>query len=367
MTPHARRHAALTVIAGAAAALLLGAHPGAAPQPADSVQRTLAERFGLTAADRNALSGGYEAARALPAAHDDGVSAIGAIWIAARPDTYLRWAEEFADFDRGSSVQAVQKLSSPPVASDFDGLRLSAEELRDLARCRVGACALQLDADSIHRVAAIDWRRKDASERATDVVRSFMLDVALRYTAEGNAGLPHYHDAKKATDVEQNLAGLLDDERAAGRIPAPLLAFLHGYPRAPLPAQSASYVYWTTNTFGLKPTTRLNHTVVSRGAADDQIIGIIATKQLYASHYFHGALEMRYVVANPALDDRFALVMVTRARSDGLTGVTGAVIGGAIRRRALQSLRGYLRFTRDMVEKRQRAGGSRNTPGGRRS
>lgn len=359
-----RRRPALTAIAAVAATVLLGAHPGAPPQSFDSVQRTLAGRFGLTAAERNTLTGGFEAVRALPSANDDGVAAIGAIWIDARPDVYLRWAEDFADFDRGSSVQAVQKLSSPPVLSDFNTLRLSAEELRDLSRCRVGACALQLDADSIRQVAAIDWRRPDANERATDVVRRFMFDVARRYIAGGNAGLPHYHDAKKATDVEGNLAGLLDDERAAGRTPAPLVAFLREYPRAPLPPQSTAYLYWTTNTFGLKPTTRLNHTVVYRGPADDQVIGIIATKQLYASHYFHGALEMRYVIANPALDDRFALVMVTRTRSDGLTGVTGAVIGGTVRRRALSSLRAYLRFTREMVQKRQRGGWTGNATGG---
>lgn len=41
----------------------------------------------------------------------------------------------------------------------------------------------------------------------------------------------------------------------------------------------------------MKPTTRLNHTVVYRGAPD--VMGVIATKQLYATHYFHGALEVR--------------------------------------------------------------------------
>lgn len=329
MTTHARARLALTALAAIGASVLLGARPGDSPQMLDSVQRTLASRFGLTAAERNTLTGGFEAVRALPSDYDDGVSAMGAIWIGARPDTYLRWAEDFADFDRGSSVQAVQKLSSPPLASDFSGLQLSADELRDLSRCRVGACTLQLDADSIRRVAAIDWRRADARERATD--------------------------------VEHNLNTLLDDEGRAGRMPAPLIAFLRDYPRAPVPADSTGYLYWTTNTFGLKPTTRLNHTVIYRGPAGDQVIGVIATKQLYASHYFHGALETRYVIANPALDDRFALVMVTRTRSDGLT---GAVIGGTVRRRALSSLRAYLRFTRDIVEKRQRGGWSRSTTGG---
>ncbi len=338
----------------AAAALTVSA--AAAPQTLGAIDRALANRFGLTAAERNTIADGYETARALSSSAPDGVAAIGAIRINARPETYLRWAEAFADFDRGSSVQASHRLSTPPVASDFRGLTLSDEELRGLARCRLGACAMQLDAASIAQVSGIRWQRSDESARAAGVVRDFMLDVARQYAASGNAGLPHYHDAQRATDVQANLESLLDEEAADRRTPPALLASLRGFPAVPPPSGSTSYLYWTTNAFGLKPTTRLNHTIVYRGS--DEIMGVIATKQLYASHYFHGALEMRYVVANPALDESFVLVMVTRTRSDGLTGLTGAVIGGKVRRGALHSLRAYLRFTRDAVERRQRAGGS---------
>jgi hypothetical protein len=217
----------------------------------------------------------------------------------------------------------------------------------------VGACAMQLDADSIRRIDAIDWKQPSASAAATAIVRRTMLDVALRYGAENNAGLPHYHDGRRSTDVEQNLMSMLDEEAASVRTPQPLLAFLRhgGQP----PAGATSYLYWTTNAFGLKPTTRLNHTVVYR-MNQGGIAGVIATKQLYASHYFHGGLELRFAVANPALDDRFVLVMVTRSRSDGLTGLTGALIGERIRRNALYSLRRYLLYTKDIVEKRQRRG-----------
>lgn len=345
------RQIVLLAAAGLAATLTVRADAGT--QSLEGIQQTL-QRLGLTADDRHTIDGGYESARLLPASAPEGIAAIGAVWIEARPDTYLRWAEDFADFDRGSSVQAVRRLSTPPVPADFDNLVLSQDELRELARCRAGNCAMQLDADSIRRVAAIDWKQRSAADTATGIVRRMMLDVAHRYLAEGNAGLPHYHDAKRATDVEQNLQSMLAEEAGAGRTPAPLVAFLRGQPGAP-PAGATSYLYWTTNTFGLKPTTRLNHTVVYR-SAESGIAGVIATKQLYASHYFHGGLELRFVAANVALDDRFVLVMATRSRSDGLTGLTGTLIGNRIRRGALHSLRRYLLYTKEIVEKRQRRG-----------
>ena len=348
--PSLRR--ALTHLLTAAAAVALGLPAGAAPQAGAGVERALADRFGLTEAERTTLAAGFETARALRSPARDGVAAIGAIWIDARPSLYLQWAERGMDVAGGAAAHAVRRLSNPPVLADFDAMTLSPEEVIELSRCRVGACTLQLDAGAISRVAALDWRRPHASAEASAIVRETMLDVALRYLASGNAGLPHYHDARHHTDVEENLARLVDEEAAAGRVPEPLLAVLRGHTE--MPPQAAGYLSWTTNGFGLKPTTRLNHTVVYRG--QDYVRGIIATKQLYASHYFHGGLEMRYVIADPLADDRFVLVMVTRTRSDGLTGLTGALVGNTIRRRALHSLRAYLRFTKDTVEKRQRAG-----------
>ena len=344
------RSRTLMCLATLCVAPALSAGDGAVTQSLEGIRWALENRLKLTVDDRHAVDRGYESARLLPVSAPDGIAAIGAVWIEAPPDTYLRWAEDFADFDRGSSVQAVRRLSNPPVFADFDNLFLSHDELRELSRCRIGACAMQLDADSIRRVAAIDWAQGSAAAAATAIVRRMMLDVALRYSSEGNPGLPHYHDVKRATDVEQNLLTMLDDEAAAGRTPAPLLAFLRGHPNAP-PAGATSYLYWTTNTFGLKPTTRLNHTVVYRNR-EGGIAGVIATKQLYASHYFHGGLELRFAVANSARDERFVLVMVTRSRSDGLTGLTGALLGDRIRRDALHSLRRYLLFTKDIVEKR---------------
>ncbi|MDQ3171763.1 MAG: hypothetical protein M3Q55_16635 [Acidobacteriota bacterium] len=324
--------------------------------------RALTSRFGMDDMQRAVLSAGLDSAEPLVSSASDGVAVIGGIWVAAPAAFYLEWAESFADFDRGSSVQAVRKLSNPPRLSDFDGMTLSKAELRDLSTCRVGDCALQLDAASINRIAALDWRRRDAPSLATGVIREMMFGIAARYAEIGDAGLPNYHDSKRTTDVAGMCASLLDEEASAGLAPSELLAYFAGRPGAPLP-QSTSYLYWTTNSFGLKPTTRLNHTVVYRGTRNGTA-GIVATKMLYATHYFHGGLEMRHVMADPAAPGRFLLVDVTRTRSDGLTGVTGAVIGDTVRRRGLESLRKYLRFTKYAVEQRYRLQGASGGTGG---
>src|SRR5687768_3419085 len=100
-----RRHVVIVIIAVCALATPLTRRTAAAPQSADDLTRALVNRFGLSQGDRNILDAGHEVVRALPPSSPDGVTALGSIWIDARPDTYLRWAEGFAAFDRGSSVQ----------------------------------------------------------------------------------------------------------------------------------------------------------------------------------------------------------------------------------------------------------------------
>jgi hypothetical protein len=143
-------------MAATAAGLMSAAPQHADPHRLAGLYATLANQFGFTESERHTLAGGFEVARALPSSAPDGLAAIGAIWIDARPSVYLNWAESFADFDRGSSVQAVRKLSPLPVPSDFSTLTLSRDELRELERCRVGACTLQLDGD--RATASSAWR-----------------------------------------------------------------------------------------------------------------------------------------------------------------------------------------------------------------
>lgn len=319
----------------------------------EALTRAFTERFGMDQLQQSLLNSGYDTAERLVSPAPDGLALIGGIWIDADPDLYLHWAEQFADVDRGSSVQALRKLSNPPRRSDFDTMTLSKDELRELRKCRVGDCTLQLDAGTIARIAAVDWRARDADERATSIVRDMMFGIAVRYMAEGDSGLTSYHDSRNVTDVPGICTDLIEEEAAARLTPVPVLNYFGGLP-AHVPEGATSYLYWTTNTFGLKPTTRLNHVVVYRNR-DDRLAGVIATKMLYATHYFHGALDVRYVMAEPG-DNRFLLVDITRSRSDGLTGLTGAIIGDTIRRRAVEGLRAYLRYTKETVERRQRQG-----------
>jgi hypothetical protein len=65
----------------------------------------------------------------------------------------------------------------------------------------------------------------------------------------------------------------------------------------------SSFLYWQETEFGLKPTIRISQIVVREGAGDT----VVASKMLYASHYFWTALEVRALVPDPSRDSGFWL------------------------------------------------------------
>jgi len=116
------------------------------------------------------------------------------------------------------------------------------------------------------------------------------------------------------------------------------------YPKARL-SKGSAFFYWQQVEFGLKPTIRVNHVAISEEAENT----IIASKLLYASHYFRAALELQILVPDSSRGPGFWLVTVKRLRSDGLSGTTGQFVRIRVERDALKGLNEALRATKSRM------------------
>jgi len=134
--------------------------------------------------------------------------------------------------------------------------------------------------------------------------------------------------------------------------PMPALAeYLVAYPNAARAPGLEEFFYWSLGDFGLKPVVRLNHVVI-QPARGGRTQFVIATKQLYASHYFHTALELRALVDDPQAPGRaHYLVVFNVARSDGLTGLFGGVVKGKARDASRKGLAKALAATKRRCER----------------
>jgi hypothetical protein len=74
---------------------------------------------------------------------------------------------------------------------------------------------------------------------------------------------------------------------------------------------------------------------------------------LYATHYFHTTLELRFLVKDdrPATRRGFYLLSITRSRNDGTTGFTGSLLRPIISRRSRNAVRGYLQHLKRQLER----------------
>ena len=73
---------------------------------------------------------------------------------------------------------------------------------------------------------------------------------------------------------------------------------------------------------------------------------------LYASHYFHTGLELKYLSRDSAKPDAkgFYLISVNRSRSDGLTGFFGGIIRSRAQSGARDGLAAALEDAKTLLE-----------------
>lgn len=326
-----------------------------AAQSGSSVWRFLNETIGFSIDDLRGLDRGSAVIRSLDTPVRQELAHVGVVHLDVPPDEFVDLFRDIERFERGPGIPQIGRFGSPPRIDDLESLTLPAQDVEELPKCRTGDCQVKLSADALTRFRTdVDWSSADAGRQASELAREMVLDLVLAYQAEGNTALGAYVDDDDPLLVAEQFRALL-----ASRDPLPaavpeLLRYLDHYPRG-LPDGADEFLYWTVVDFGMKPTIRVNHVVI-HPLAERSSTGIayaIATKQLYASHYFHTTLELRFLVDRIDRAGRAAstLISVTRSRNDGMTGFRGLFLRPIIRRRSRDAVRHYLEHVRRQVER----------------
>ena len=342
----------LAALAGTAVTLTVASH---AAQPGSRVERLVTETMGFPAGDVRRLERGSAVIRSLNTRAPQELAHVGVVYLEAPPEEFVARFQNIEEFERGPSVLQIGRFGTPPRIEDLRSLRLSADDFAELPKCRPGQCEMKLSAVAMERFRTeVDWSSAQAWRQADEVTRRMLLGMLLAYQAEGNPALGDYFDQRRPLPVAEQFRALLAS-RDALPAPVPLLfAYLDHYPRG-LPDAAEEFFYWTMVDFGLKPTIRVNHVIIYplSDRASTGVAFAIANKQLYASHYFHSTLELRFLVDRPVPSggNGSALISIARSRSDGITGVRGSLIRPMVRRRSREALRGYLQHVRQEMER----------------
>lgn len=103
--------------------------------------------------------------------------------------------------------------------------------------------------------------------------------------------------------------------------------------------------------FGLKPTIRLNHAVMYRGRTQGREFATLAIKQLYATPYFHTALDVSACITDGTNGlPGFYLLTLKGSHQEGLTGVRGSLLRRVVVGKTRDSLERALAAIKRTVE-----------------
>lgn len=317
-----------------------------AQQSLAEFQKSLGEKAGLDEIDFAALARGETVVNLLPAKDKREVAVSGLIGLRAPAEVFLHSFRESMTRKSNAAILEIGRFSATPTLNDLQGFTIEDRDIEDLKACIVGDCRLKLSARMIERFQReINWEAPDYRIQATNLFKLMLLEYVSDYLARGDAALIEYNDKSK-------VVRLAEEHRALMAGSTYMSSFLPEFPQRlkSIPKPDISIVenalVWSKIKFGLKPVFAINHIMVYRRAHEAGLQVLVASKQIYANHYFDSSLALTAFVNLPGANPGSYLFYENRSRADGLEGAFSGIKRGLVENRAVDGLKTILETSR---------------------
>lgn len=339
--PSLRRH---SIRLCCSALALAGAVTAATAQVATAAAAALRAGIRLDSTEVAAAESGEVVVRTLPTQNQRDVAVFGIVRLAAPRDVYLRRVQDFRQWLRTPTRARLGIFSDPPVPADVAEVVVAKDDAEDLEDCRPGKCSTKLSAAEMQRVeAAVDWSSPEWYARVTALVRQHLAHLAREYHDRGNAAMPVYDDRPSVRASDAFLTVLTQSQFLSQAAPE-VVGYFRAYPND-RPAGLADVIYWSEDVVArLRPILGITHLLVYTPST---VAGttVIASKQIYANHYFEAALEVVNAIDREAAADPPATYVVVERRfrfdnlpRGGILNIRGRAVNG-VRQQLLADLR----------------------------
>src|SRR4249920_2952448 len=319
---------------------------------AQRVPLTIFTDLGLTSQQIADIDAGRPVAKVLSWGGPSEVYVFGAVHVEGSPETYLEAARDIGRLGGTPGYQGIGEIRDDATVADLSALAFDPDDVKALKNCREGSCDVQLPTTAIQAFHdGVNWSRPDAADQANALARPRVLQLIQAYQRGGNEALGEYRDKDHPARIADQFETMIGRAAALPDVLPELRRYLLEYPNAAL-AGADSFFYWEKVSFGLKPTIRVNHAVIYRGTAQGRGFGVVAIKQLYATHYFHTALDMSVFVDDGAAvtPHGFYLLTLKGSEQEGLTGVKGSILRKVVVDKTRSSLESALASIKRYVE-----------------
>ena len=233
-------------------------------------------------------------------------------------------------------------FSDPARPEDVAGLALEPSDARALEKCKLYSCDVKLPAALMDTLRAELARSHDPAPRADAIMRAWALSYVDSDRADSTEPLVVYDDTKRSVRSSDAFHELAAEPMPAGIDGQPFAQMLAGL-RGVLPPDVVSSITWELYRLpGLKPTLEVTERFLYAPLSYPGET-FMATKLLYASHYFESQVDCILLADAEPVNGKPAsyLVVVRRQKFDDLP--SGGLFN--IRGKAVKKLRDGLRAT----------------------
>jgi hypothetical protein len=277
--------------------------------------------------------------------------------VAVPPAFYVSQFRDIEAFKTGEPVLQAHRFGSPPSAADFALLKIAGGDLDDLRECRAGDCALKLDVAGIERIRSLTASGLEDGARIAETYRQHLAAYAARYLAHGDSALIEYRDSSRTDRIAEELRLIVEHSPYLAR-ETPLGAAVSTFTGV-LPGGVEGFLYWSSERVGPRAVITMTHAVIGERPGGPIAI---ATKQIYASHYFTASLGLTL------LEDRSTpsgpltrVIYINRSRVDAFDGLLGGMKRAITKSRARKGADHTLRALKARLEEEfSRRGGAAN-------
>ena len=330
--------AAVLTVSGAAATRTSA--DGASIEPQNFL-RTMA-RF--SDADIAALERGEPVARVLDTDRRE-VAVVGAVRIHGEPVRLFDRYRNISNLANSNVVMQVGRFGMPPKPDDLNSLIFENYDLDTIRQCKPGDCGVRLSTETMeHFAREVNWRAPDWRQQAATEWRQLLAKDMADYVATGKLG--DYRNKETPLDVASEFSILYDASSYFEPCAPQFFGYVRNFPQVRLD-NVENILYWSKDDI-YRPVTRMTHLILYP-PTDTQRPGIIATKQIYAAHYFDAGLGLTFTYRDGG--SGFYMLAVNRVRTRSLTGIMRTVVRTVVQRRSREAMEGILRSTKAGLEK----------------
>lgn len=281
------------------------------------------------------------------------VAAVAVVRMHVPQDFFVARLRDIERHKKSEAVLQVRKFSDPARAEDFADLTLLPPDVRDLGTCRPGRCRFKLSASQMELIQKqVDFSAPNAQEQANAAMRRLLADYAREYDANGNRAMIVYADKDRSVNTATQFAALVDRSSDVLAYSPEFREYLLHFPEITLEGIER-FLYWSKENYGhkLQSITAITDFVIYHRPGSNPPV-LIASKQIYATHYLEASLALTMLFDRNETDPvpGFYLVYVNRSRIDLLRKWYSVFARASVSDNARSSIRKTVSELRSKVE-----------------